>query len=296
MKLSVDGTRIVYTAFDGSDLEVRTAPLAGGASTLVAGGPADDMQPDISPDGKRVVFVSNRAGNNDLYVAPTVGGDAVRLLDWASAEVLPAWSPDGQWIAFLSSKESDNDVWLVKPDGSGARRLTNSGAEAGFRWSHDGRLITYASSTADGGSAVFVSDVATGRVRTVASGQYVGGVFWPGDSVMSVARLEGGMARLELRRVADGALVRPLSATEGRVYEGFGVQSPDGQYVALSQFTFKGNDYLPAVRNMAGTETRVLSNLRGNTFSLQWLPDSKAVVFGMGGDLPRMYRKRFTAK
>lgn len=295
--LSADGSRIVYTALDGANRDVRTALVASGVSTLVAGGPTQEMSPDISPDGKQVVFVSNRAGNLDLYVAPTEGGDAVRLLDWESSEYNPTWSPDGQWIAFYSSKESDRDVWLVRPDGSDARRLTTTGVypdgRLSIRWSSDSRLVMYTSPAADGGSAVRLIEVPTGRVRTVASGQFFAGYFWPGDSLLSVSRFDDGMSHLELRRVDDGALVRALSPSEEQTYELFGLPSPDGRHVALSQFTFEDNDYQPVVRSMTDSSSRVLMNLRGNTTSMWWMPDSKGVVFTAATEVPIMYRRRF---
>lgn len=294
VRLSKDGARIVFTARDGADLDIRTAPVAGGPSTLVAGGPADEWQPELSPDGERVVFASNRAGRADLWIAPTAGGEAVRLLDWPSREYLPRWSPDGQWIAFASTRETASDIWIVRPDGRDARRVTSSAvADIGIHWSHDSRLIAYTTITANGATVVRVVEVATGRSRDIADGLFLVGSFWPGDSLLTVARQDNGMARLELRRIADGALVRPLSPTDGLVYEAGGVPSPDGQWVALAQFTFQGNDYPLVIRRVDGTESRVLSPLRGNTASMAWLPDSRSLVFEAPGDLPRQYRKRF---
>ncbi len=299
VKLSADGSRIVYTSRDGANLDVRTALVSTGVSTLVAGGPTREYAPDISPDGQRVVFVSNRAGNPDLYVAPTGGGDAVRLLDWSSSESSPTWSPDGQWIAFYSSKESDGDVWLVSADGRDARRLTTTGAfpDNGppIRWSSDSRHVMYTSPAADSGATVHLVEAQTARVQSIVSGQFFAGYFWPGDSLVSVARFDDGMSRLELRRVADGALVRSLSPTAGKSYESFGLPSPDGRHVALSQFTFQNNDYRPVVRSLTDMTSRVLMNLRGNTTSMWWMPDSKGVVFTAATEVPVMYRRRFVA-
>lgn len=76
-------------------------------------------------------------------------------------------------------------------------------------------------------------------------------------------------------------------------HEAGGVPSPDGQWVALAQFTFQGNDCPLAIRRVDGTESRVLSPLRGNTASMAWLPDSRSLAFEAPGDLPRQCRTRF---
>lgn len=55
----------------------------------------------------------------------------------------PAWSPDGSLIAFLSSTlHTPADLWVMNADGSGARRLTSRGV-LGFRWSADGKSLTF---------------------------------------------------------------------------------------------------------------------------------------------------------
>jgi Tol biopolymer transport system component len=290
-RIAADGSRMVFTAIENSDADVRTALLADGRSTLVAGGPSDDFQPDLSPDGQRVVFASNRSGNNDLWVAPVSGGTATRLIDWPSSETWPRWSADGQWIAFVSTRAASAGLWLVKADGTGARQVATSVPVDPIRWSHRGALLGYTETVASGESSVRVLDVATGRVyRVTDGGAYAGWAMWPGDSLMSVAKYEDGMSRLELRRIRDGALVQPLSPTTGLAYEGFGVPSPDQQWVALSQYTFKNNDYPLAVRRRDGSNTRVLSTLRGNTSSVWWRPDGTGLVFTNAGDAPRMYR------
>lgn len=290
-RIAADGSRMVFTAIENADADVRTALLADGRSTLVAGGPSDDFHADLSPDGQRVVFASNRSGNNDLWVAPVSGGTATRLLDWPSNETWPRWSADGQWIAFRSTRAASGGLWLVKADGTGARQVAVSVSEDPIRWSHRGALLGYSETDAAGELSARVLDVATGRVyRVTDRDSYAGWAMWPGDSLMSVSKYEDGMSRLELRRIRDGALIQPLSPTTGLAYEGFGVPSPDLQWVALSQFTFKNNDYPLAIRRRDGSDTRVLSTLRGNTTSVWWRPDGTGLVFTNAGDAPRMYR------
>jgi hypothetical protein len=68
-----------------------------------------------------------------------------------------AWSPDGRSILFASSRDHpDNyrDIYMMRPDGSGVKRLTCARAEAPA-WSPDGRFIV---SSAPGGLFVMRAD------------------------------------------------------------------------------------------------------------------------------------------
>lgn len=65
----------------------------------------------------------------------------------------PVVSPDGIWIAFarravdMEANRLKGDIWLVRPDGSGMRRLT--GHESGSsnpKWSPDGKYVYFLSS------------------------------------------------------------------------------------------------------------------------------------------------------
>jgi hypothetical protein len=73
----------------------------------------------------------------------------------------PDWSPDGNWIVFARAHESyegptgharrRQDIFLVRPDGTGLRRLTrNSDNNVSPAWSPDGKRIVSASNRGPG--------------------------------------------------------------------------------------------------------------------------------------------------
>jgi Tol biopolymer transport system component len=57
-----------------------------------------------------------------------------------------AYSPDGKWIVFGSRRDGDSELYVMRPDGSGAVRLTRAkGYDGGPFFSPDGKRITYRS-------------------------------------------------------------------------------------------------------------------------------------------------------
>src|ERR671934_148128 len=104
--------------------------------------------PSWSPDGKRIAFHSNRSGHHLMYVVD-VDGSRVVNLSRVGEGGLVAWSPDGHSILFASQRDhSDNsrDIYVMRPDGSGLRRLTRTPAPGADTpaWSPDSRYIVYA--------------------------------------------------------------------------------------------------------------------------------------------------------
>ena len=81
--------------------------------------------PSFSPDGKRIAFVSNMSGSPQIWMVAPGGG-------------------------------MNTQVYLVRPDGTGMRRITAGGKEtnnAGV-WSHDGKWLAWTSNVKSGRSMV----------------------------------------------------------------------------------------------------------------------------------------------
>jgi TolB protein len=112
----------------------------GGPPAPVTPDDRDASYGDVSPDGRTIAFVITDAAQERVYVMPIAGGQEPRLLRAGSAS-LPRWSPNGDLIAFTSNRGYFGGIFVITPDGTGERRLTESGGWP--VWWPDGKRIAY---------------------------------------------------------------------------------------------------------------------------------------------------------
>jgi dipeptidyl aminopeptidase/acylaminoacyl peptidase len=117
----------------------------------------DAREPSFSPNGKWIVYAANVLDRSNTYTdASTVetisaNGTIKRTLTGMSGDVeQPAWSPNGRWIAFMDTVWNGNkgiyhtDLYIVRPDGSGLRKLAINVDGWAFAWSPDSKEIAVA--------------------------------------------------------------------------------------------------------------------------------------------------------
>lgn len=194
--------------------------------------------PSFSPDGKRVAFVSNLNGIPQVWVMPGDGGFPTLVTAFDDPVGFVSWSPDGAWLAFNVAPGGgfNEQIYVVRPDGTGLRRVTEGGKENNFLggWTHDGRFLTFASNRRQPASTdSYLLDVATGQMKMVAENRGTGGI---GDvsrdgKYAVVSRLiNRGDNDLFLVSVADGKEWK-LTPHEGPGTFFGGTFSPDGKTI-----------------------------------------------------------------
>jgi Tol biopolymer transport system component len=82
----------------------------------------------------------------------------------------PSWSPDGSLIAYTSFRHGLGEIYVIRPDGTGERRLTTHAAHDDHAaWSPDGTKIAFVSSR-DGNPELYVMNAnGSGQRRVTAS-------------------------------------------------------------------------------------------------------------------------------
>lgn len=251
-------------------LTVAVALLA--APFAAAGPPADEVEeavaamarigsassPSFSPDGSRLAFVSSLGGLPQVWTVSADGGwpDLVTALPDPVGEV--RWSPDGAWLAFSLAPGGgmNEQVYLVRPDGSGLRRLTDGGKETNRLggWSADGKALRLGSNRRDSAAIdPYLYDVARGEMRLLSAK--------PGLNTLLDLTRDGRFAllsRLVSRGDNDLVLLEVASGRETLLtpHEGKGSFAgrfaPDGRAVYLS--TNKDRDMLAFGRIALGAE------------------------------------------
>jgi dipeptidyl aminopeptidase/acylaminoacyl peptidase len=136
--------------------------------------------PSFSPDGKTLAFTSNIGGVAQIWTVDAAGGYPQQVTAFDDAVTGVEWSPDGRWLAFALAPGGGMNVqvYLVRPDGTGVRRLTDGGKEnnALGAWSYDGSLLATTSNRRSGAAIdPYLYDVTAGTSRMVLENTGVGG-------------------------------------------------------------------------------------------------------------------------
>ena len=159
---SPDGKILAFEKDAGIDL-IR---LSDGHIHALVGQGSD---PSWAPSGRELVFDRelNRGESEALFTIRLDGAGRKRLTNLPGEQRWPAWSPNGREIAFDWYTPGGESLYLIRTDGTHLRRVTPGVVPNGRpAWSPDGRYLLLLPNT-NGGSAVEVLDVKTGRVSTL---------------------------------------------------------------------------------------------------------------------------------
>lgn len=196
--------------------------------------------PSFSADGSQIAFITNISGLPQVWTMPTKGGYPTLVTSFEDPVGFVDWSPDGQWLAFNVAPGGgfNEQIYIVRPDGTGLRRLTDGGKANNFLngWTPDGRFIAYSSNHRDPSArdSYFV-EVASGKSKMVVQNRGIGtisDVSHDGKYAVVNRVVNRGDNNLYLIRLEDGNETL-LTPHEGPgQFNGIGL-SPDGRTLYL---------------------------------------------------------------
>ena len=196
--------------------------------------------PSFSPDGTQIAFVTDITGIPQIWVVPTAGGWPQLVTSLADQIDSVTWAPQGDWLAFSLSPGGgmNQQVFLIRPDGTGLRRLTAGGKDNNWLgdWSPDGQWLTLASNKDDPRAMdAFVWDRKRDMLRRIAKNTGIGQLTDVSDD-----NARAVLYRMKSRSDSNLYLVDVGSGTEALLTPheppgtfGGGFFAPDGKTIYL---------------------------------------------------------------
>jgi Tol biopolymer transport system component len=241
-------------------------------------GLSPDQSPDVggtwSPDGAEIVInVLDDSGNSRLALVDVDGSGPARVLGEQKAgvsEESAAWSPDGKLIAFIRVNEdasNGNEIWLIRPDGSGRRRITDGADDVS--WSKDGESLFFDASfpRSSGRYSVPVSGGEARRIGPVPADAAVADAREPGGQRVFHYEKDGGLSVTRLDGSGKKVLTRPYVDAAPR-------WSPDGMRIAFTRGSEDSRSWDVHLIDSSGKNDRRVC--QGGSPS--WLPDGRLVI------------------
>jgi Tol biopolymer transport system component/imidazolonepropionase-like amidohydrolase len=274
------------------------------------------MSLDVSPDGKSIAF--DLLG--DLYLLPITGGEARSIHSGLSWSMQPRFSPDGSEIAFISDAGGADNIWIMKANGSEPRQVSKED----FRllnnpyWSPDGHYIAARKHFTtqrslgtgeiwiyhrNGGGGVAVVERPNeqhqkelGEPAFSPDGRYIYYTLdqTPGNTFIYAQDSNGEVFAIRRHDLETGESAVFVSGAGGSVRP---TPSPDGKYLAfvrrirgISALFLKdltsGAEY--PIHEGLETDLQEVWAVHGTYPNMDWMPDSKSIVFWSGGGIRRI--------
>jgi len=166
---SLPAARAAYRGRDGDLVYSRHAPsghdqiyrihVNGSGTKRLTSFPADSIFSAWAPNGRLIAFDSDHLGPVEIFIMRPDGTHLRAVTHLPGANLNPDWSPDGTRIVFTHYPQGGTvgSIWTVRADGADPHPITTAIRDQGFpRYSPDGRLILFASTTSAGVPALFL--------------------------------------------------------------------------------------------------------------------------------------------
>ena len=228
-KDGVFGTRLLFARRTGpKEKHIFTADWSGGGAGRVTRNQSINLLPAWGPGGS-IYYTSFVEGSPFLYRT----GQRKAVLAYPGLNMGASFH--GDKMAVVLSKDGNPEIYVGNADGSGLRRVTNSGAiDVSPSWSPDGSKLAFVSDR-HGSPQVFVMGVGGGGAKRVTyKGNYNQTPSWcpkAGSDLIAFTGRDGGTYDIFTVRAGSGQ-IRRLTQNQGRNTDP--AFSPDCRAVAFS--------------------------------------------------------------
>lgn len=171
-------------------------------------------------------------------MADVATGALTQLTRGAAVEINPAFARSGETIAYMSDEGGGVEVWVMNADGTGTRRLTETGVAGHFlAWTADGRVMFRCPC---GGENTLSAVGLRGEQQVImplpaGAGSHISLSPESGELIDVI-----GHKTLWQYRLEDGAAKTLFAFDDARI--DYPVWSPDGRFVLFDRFRPEGAD------------------------------------------------------
>jgi len=125
----------------------------------------------FSPDGKKIAYDQNMAGHSEIFVYHSTDHSQRNITNYPSKDFAPAWSPNGKRIAFNSDRDGTVGIYVMREDGTGITRITQSGGFKSYNpeWSPKDNNIVYYFEKGDNKDQIHLTDAVGSFHRNISN-------------------------------------------------------------------------------------------------------------------------------
>ena len=223
-------------------------------------------EPFWSPQGRTVVFEA--APDSEVFILSSRRATPRQLTDNDASDGAIAWSPVGR-VAFASGRGGRHGIYLMRPDGTGQRRLMRAASPTQtLEWSPSGTELLAVT-----GAGAMTIDLRDGSARRLARG--VSAATWSPNG-QAIAYVLGKSLFVVGTNARDRRRVSTISRFEGDEY-GWG--HVDWSSSGAIAYTVEGrHEFALRVVSASG---KVLRDLTGSEPT--WSPNGRRLAYRGGG-------------
>lgn len=259
---------------------------------LVATPLASATEPE--QNGRIAYMLKDRRGHWQIWVASSSLSRAKQLTHDRYDSGWAVWSPSGKRLAFDSNRTDHtpndakhvNDVFVMRPDGSGVKKLTDSkGLSGDAAWSPSGRSIAFDSDrgSRNGLSAIYVMSESGRKIKRITRPQRPLSDYEPRFSpdgthlVFARARGTADNAPAALFTVRlDGSGLHRLTAF--KLHVGASDWSPNGKHIVFEAYPKGALGDIYVIDATGGTPVNLTHDRTGQADPV-WSPDGQKILF-----------------